>query len=429
MLSCTSRNTQDPTMRDERLGPLQVAALLVSASYGIGFLFGSGELAVSYGMAGCLYPWLTAMGMLLLALLASRIWQLGMPLWDVFGRSYGPAVKRSVALLSMIWMTGVLAAQMQGASTTLSLAGVSRPLSLPIVLALIVVAAHLRLGLASKVFSLCLLASSVVLLVAVIDLHGIDTYLHAVPRFAADLPQVGHANIATMTIAVVFLVLTGADYQQFIIAASARADARLGCALAAVVLVIVGALPAAAVLAAMNAGLITHAAGAKEAIPLILAHMSERIGHGAGAAMLLTLLAAALGSGAAIVRAMTDAVLAFLAAPNKRPRLHVSIAIVVLGGVVATRGQAIVETMVDLNIVYIASIAPLFAYQLLKIDVSAVAAQRSLLAGFAVSSALYAAKWMGLVSGHIELTYLSAGILASVFALELTRVRSPRSAS
>jgi SSS family solute:Na+ symporter len=179
----------------------------------------------------------------------------------------------------------------------------------------------------------------------------------------------------------------------------------------------------------MNAGLITHAAGAKEAIPLILAHMSERIGHGAGAAMLLTLLAAALGSGAAIVRAMTDAVLAFLAAPNKRPRLHVSIAIVVLGGVVATRGQAIVETMVDLNIVYIASIAPLFAYQLLKIDVSAVAAQRSLLAGFAVSSALYAAKWMGLVSGHIELTYLSAGILASVFALELTRVRSPRSAS
>ncbi len=33
------------------LGSLQVAALLVSASYGIGFLFGSGELALSHGMA------------------------------------------------------------------------------------------------------------------------------------------------------------------------------------------------------------------------------------------------------------------------------------------------------------------------------------------------------------------------------------------
>jgi SSS family solute:Na+ symporter len=415
-------------MRDERLGPLQVAALLVSASYGIGFLFGSGELAVSYGMAGCLYPWLTALGMLLLAVLAGRVWQLGMPLWDVFGQSYGPAVKRYVALLSMIWMTGVLAAQIQGAATTLALASVSRPLSLPIVLTLIVIAAHLRLGLASKVFSLCLLASSVVLLVAVIDLRGIDTYLHALPRFAADLPRVGGAPVATMTIAVVFLVLTGADYQQFIIAASHRAGAQLGCALAAVVLTIVGALPAAAVLAAVHAGLIAHADNAKEAIPLILAHMSDRLGHGAGAAMLMTLLAAALGSGAAIVRAMTDAVLALSAAPRSHARLQVSIAVVLLGGVVATRGQAIVETMVDLNIVYIASIAPLFAYRLLNIDVSGFAAQRSLLAGFAVSSALYATKWLGIVSGHVEMVFLGVGILASVLALEADRRREPRNA-
>jgi len=145
--------------------------------------------------------------------------------------------------------------------------------------------------------------------------------------------------------------------------------------------------------------------------------------------MLLTLLAAALGSGAAIVRAMTDAVLALSAAPRAHARLRVSIALVLLGGVVATRGQAIVETMVDLNIVYIASIAPLFAYQLLKIDVPALAAQRSLLAGFAVSSALYATKWTGFVSGHVEMTFLGAGILASVLALEIHRVREPGRAS
>lgn len=410
-------------MRDDRLGALQVAALLVSASYGIGFLFGSGELAVPYGMAGCLYPWLTGIGMVLLALLAGRIWQLGMPLWDLFGRSFGPAVKRYVALLSMVWMTGVLAAQVQGAATTLSLAGVSRPHAWLIVLALIFIAAHLRLGLASKVFSLCLLASSIVLLLAVIDLGGIDTYLHAVPRFAADLPRVGGAQVATMTIAVVFLVLTGADYQQFIIAASARADAVLGCALAAVMLMIVGALPAAAVLAATHAGVLTHAANAKEAIPLVLAHMSDRLGRGAGTAMLLTLLAAALGSGAAIVRAMTDAILSLAVVPRAHAKLRVSVAIVLLGGIVAMRGQAIVETMIDLNIVYIASIAPLFALQLLNIDVPALAAQRSLLAGFAVSIALYATKWVGLVSGHVELTFLGGGMLASVVTLEINRRR------
>jgi len=41
------------------LGYLQIATLLVSASYGIGFLFGSGELAVSQGMVGSLYAWVT----------------------------------------------------------------------------------------------------------------------------------------------------------------------------------------------------------------------------------------------------------------------------------------------------------------------------------------------------------------------------------
>lgn len=414
------------TIRDERLGPLQVATLLVSASYGIGFLFGSGEIAMLHGMAGCLYPWLTGAGMLLLAFLAGRIWQLGMPLWDLFGRFYGPSVKRYVALLSVIWMTGVLTAQIQGATTTLELASVSRSQSLPIVLALIFVAAHVRLGLASKIFSLCLLASSAVLLLAVIDLGGVDTYLHAAPRFAAALPQVGGAELATMTIAVVFLVLTGADYQQFIIAASSRTSAVLGCAIAAFVLLIVGALPSAAVLAAKGAGVLSHNANAKEAIPTILAHMSDRVGKGAGTAMLLTLLGAALGSGAAIVRAMTDAVLALSAAPRAHARFRVSVVIVLLGGIVAMRGQAIIETMVDLNIVYIATIAPLFAFQLMNINVQAVAAQRSLLAGCAVSFMLYATKWLGLVSGHVELAFLCAGMLSSVAGLEAYRRASAR---
>ena len=50
------------------------------------------------------------------------------------------------------------------------------------------------------------------------------------------------------------------------------------------------------------------------------------------------------------------------------------------------------------------------------------------LAGFAVSSALYATKWIGIVSGHVEMLFLSAGILASVLALEVDRRRELRNA-
>ena len=85
-------------MSERTLGSLQVAALLVSASYGIGFLFGSGELALMHGMAGSIYGVATAVGMLVLALFASRLWRAGLPIWEMFGRAYGHRLQGAVAL-------------------------------------------------------------------------------------------------------------------------------------------------------------------------------------------------------------------------------------------------------------------------------------------------------------------------------------------
>src|SRR5579863_2060654 len=109
-----------------QLGYMRVAALLVSASYGIGFVFGSGEAAVSQGMAGALYAWVTGAAMLLLAIVSPRIRDLGLPIWDLCARSGGPAVRRQIALLSLVWMAGVLAAQVEGGAAILTLVGVPR---------------------------------------------------------------------------------------------------------------------------------------------------------------------------------------------------------------------------------------------------------------------------------------------------------------
>ncbi len=101
-------------MTDRNLGGLQVAVLLVSASYGIGFLFGSGELALRHGMAGSIYGVATAAGMFILAFVGRRLWVGGVPVWEWFGRAYGLRLQRAVALLSVVWMAGVLAAQIHG---------------------------------------------------------------------------------------------------------------------------------------------------------------------------------------------------------------------------------------------------------------------------------------------------------------------------
>lgn len=55
---------------NRRLDALRVSALLVSASYGVAFLLGSGEMAMHFGMAGSLYPVVTALGMVVLAMFA-----------------------------------------------------------------------------------------------------------------------------------------------------------------------------------------------------------------------------------------------------------------------------------------------------------------------------------------------------------------------
>lgn len=107
-----------------RLSAWQVAALLVSASYGIGFLFGSGEVALQWGMAGSIYAVVTALGIAMLALTAPQLWRSGLLVWQVLGVAYGAKVSALVALLSVVWMSGVLAAQIHGGVAVVKLMGV-----------------------------------------------------------------------------------------------------------------------------------------------------------------------------------------------------------------------------------------------------------------------------------------------------------------
>ena len=81
------------------LSAWQVATLLVSASYGIGFLFGSGEVALQWGMAGSIYAMVTALGIAVLAFAAPRLWRSGLQIWQVLGAAYGAKASTLVAVL------------------------------------------------------------------------------------------------------------------------------------------------------------------------------------------------------------------------------------------------------------------------------------------------------------------------------------------
>lgn len=415
-------------MKVPGLGMVQVAALLVSASYGIGFLFGSGQMALSHGMGGGIYGIATAIGMVALATLACRLRRLGLPVWDLFGKAYGPSVQGAVAMLSLLWMGGVLAAQIQGGVAVAGLLGADRWTALVVVLALLYGASRMDLGVACGVFTGCLLLSAGMLVVALWDAGGLPVYLSAGRVFVDDLSTFSAGRVVTVVIAVAVLVCTGADYHQFVLASRGPAAAVVGCVLAAMVLVLLAFLPPALVVAMqLNQGA-SAIGNSSQVIPDALARTAGQLVPGAGPLMLLALSSAALGSGAAIARAMAAALASAMAsagsgrhgeARDVGPRD--TAAALLGGGLLASTGQGIVDTMVCVNIIYIASVGCVFA--LLLRGVALPRGHACAVMGTGLFGALlgYAVSWLGWSTTDRDTLALVIGLGASVLVLAVLR--------
>lgn len=254
--------------------------MLVSASYGIGFLFGSGEVALQWGMAGSIYAMVTALGIAGLAFAAPRLWRSGLQIWQVLGAAYGAKASTLVAVLSVVWMSGVLAAQIHGGVAVVKLMGLPTLSAYSLMLALIFAASRMHLELAAKVFAMCLAASSLLLLYALYSVDGMPVLLDAIPSFAADLPRLPGVRLWVIILAIAPLVVTGADYQQFVMAAKSQRAAVLGCLMAAGFLCLFGFVPAAVVVAYQSALAAAQPASGNQIMPFIMAGVAQRLAAG-----------------------------------------------------------------------------------------------------------------------------------------------------
>ncbi|PRX92089.1 sodium:solute symporter [Paraburkholderia sp. BL25I1N1] len=398
-------------MVQRSLGAAHVGALLVSASYGVAFLLGSGEMAVHAGMAGSLYAIMTALGMLALAVAAPTLWRGGELIWDVFGQRYGPVVRKLVALLSLVWMSGVLAAQIHGGIAVLVTVGLPAAHALAVTAAALLVMSSVELGIAAMLFVFCLLGTNIALLHALIQSNGLSVYLHALPSFFHGIRKAPPAETVVNIIAIAFLVVTGSDYQQFVIEARRPRDAWLGCLLASVFLITTGFLPAATVVAALHAGKLFGLTDAASVVPSIML----QTGGPMGLFSIGVILLAALGSGTAIARAMACA-LESLRPVDGRYGHAPRILIIAVGCAIATDGQAIVSTIVSLNIVYVAAIGVMFVLHETGRQVAPRCAPLMMLSGAGVSLLVTAMTLSGIGNLPAWLP-LPAGLAASACVL------------
>ncbi|PLT17621.1 hypothetical protein CXP34_13430 [Ralstonia mannitolilytica] len=338
-----------------------MAILLVSASYGIGFVFGTGELARTVGMASSLYAAATGIGMLFLAVAAGTFWRLGTPIWGLF-RGKNAALESGVALLSSVWLLGIFSVQLQGAAAVLGLNFGLTPVWQYAIAGLLVWGWGGCAGAAGAVFSVFLAAASASLVVVIVLNNGIGLYGRSLALLATDAARyLSVSDIGVTMLSTIALVVLGADYQQFVILARSQRAAVLGCVLAGVLVMLISTLPSTAVLAAMQAGHLPDGLAAKETIPFLVVEPFGGSHTGVGKGILCALLLAALGSGAAVAMAAAHAMRQALSW-HRAPDGVVSLA-VVLGGIgIAQIGTSMVGLIVSINTLFLATVAvPLVA--------------------------------------------------------------------
>ena len=396
---------------NHRPGAIRVAALLVSASCGIAFLLGSGEMAVPSGMAGSLYAIVTASGMFALALIARKIWRDGVPIWDVLGKQYGPVVRRAVAFLSVVWMSGVLAAQIHGCVAVLSTAGITTSSSVLVTAVALLAISSVEFSVAALVFTVGLLASNLILLHALVTSGGLPVYLYAWPSFVREVQTAPPAETLATVVSIGFLAVTGSDYQQFVIAARRPVDAWLGCILAGIFLIAAGFLPVATVVAAMHSGKLIGLTDYASAIPWIMLHSSGR----AGPFCLGVIMLAALGSGTALTRAMSSALMD-LHPSIRHHELTSKCLITAICSIIAIDGYSIVSTIVSLNAIYISAVGVLFVLDQTGKPAARRCAFPMMISG-GVSSLLTAVVSWAHIADLPDWMSLTTGLLASVAPL------------
>ncbi|WMY09521.1 hypothetical protein [Paraburkholderia phenoliruptrix] len=385
-------------MSERTLTTVQIASLLVSTSCGTGFLLGTGELALHEGMAGGLYAIASALGLVALAACARVLSTARQSIWTRLDQIYGASVGRAVALLSLVWMTGVLAAQIRGGTAMLTLAGIGPTSSLLLVDVLLICLSTLRLSWLAAGFAICMLACNVVLVRTLFQTGGLGVWLSAPVQFLDGLQGTTLDHTGFTVFSVVLMVICGADYQQFVLAARTRAMARNGCLLAAGFVLLIGFLPASAVIAASPVWHLQHLADPVQVIPVMLMHtLSGYSTTAVRTLVIIVLLTTALGAGCSILRAMTDATASLGPRSAARP-IWSRVLPIALGTLVARHGQSLVDMMVDLNMVYITAVGPLVGFTLLNRRISDRWANATLVIGSGMAMAIYFAKWTGLTT-------------------------------
>jgi SSS family solute:Na+ symporter len=417
---------------NRRLDAFSLAALLVAAHYGLGFLLGTAEQSLTVGAAGSLYAVCLGMGTIALLLLglAKFYWTRVEQIWTLLGNCYGNRVKILVGLMSWSSLIGIEAVQMISGAFILKVLGapvLASMVGLAIVFTLV---SLLPVEKAGFLFKGLLILNFLALLYALWVLHGLPNYLRSPLEFIPSLQQVSPSDLVGISLSTVLLVLIDMKYQQFIVQAKDVRSLYQGCVLAAIALLLLAFLPSSVVVAAQNAGILPPNIDGKETLPFILSWIGGGAFAPVGIILIVSLLVPALGVGSSILRVQTKTILDFNILPTSnfnRPLLAVGNALLALA--VALKGGEIVNLIVCFYAAYVAGVfVPFIAYLLSQVGYytfTRVSVRLSLIMGSISASSVLILTLINsniVVFGNVELNIMGTGIAFGILGLLVGQV-------
>ncbi len=418
-------------VENRKLDAFSLAALLVSAHYGLGFLLGTAEKALTLGIAGSLYAVSISVGTIAALALAKFYWTEVEQIWTLLGNRYGNLVKILVGLLIWSSLIGIEAVQMISGAFILKVLGAPMLPSMVALAILFTIISLLPVEEASWIFQGLLLLNFLALLYGLWVLHGLPEYLRSPLEFIPSLQLVNPPDLIGISLSTVLLVLIDMKCQQFIVQTKDVRSVYQGSVLAAILIFWLALLPSSVVIAAQHAGILPAGIDGKETIPFILLWIGGGHEKPLGIVLMISLLVPALGVGSSVLRVQNKTILDFGILPiSNRNRLLVAVANALLALAVALKGGgSLIGLIVSFYAVYLAAVfVPFVAYllaQTKRYTFSEVSVRLSLIMGSLSASCVLILKFINpkiVVFGSAELRIMVMGIGFGVLGLLVGQV-------
>lgn len=350
---------------NRKLSIVSLATLLVSAHYGLGFLLGTAEKAMSSGVMGSLYAVSVGLGVIASLAIAKFYWTQIEQIWTLLGNRYGNLVKIGVGLMSWMSFIGIGAVQIIAASI-LAIVGIPKLPIMVTVTLLFWVLSLLAVEKVSWLFRGFLLLNIVGLIYALWVLHGLPNYVQAPVEFITSLHQVSLAEVIGVSLSTTLLVVIDMKCHQYMVQAIDVRTVYLGCLVAAIAIIALAFLPSTVVIAAQNAGILPANLDAKQVVPYILSWVGHGTNQPLGIFLIGVLAVPCLGLGSSVLRVQTKTLLDLQILPQFQGHVVLIAAINALFALaIALKGGEIIGLILLFYTAYLSAVwVPWIAYLL-----------------------------------------------------------------